>query len=883
MIRIVALLAPAVCLSVLASSGLGQCLEWSDAFDVPGANWKVRDSVVFDDGTGPALYACGVFTEIDGEWMQHVAKWDGTSWSEVGGGIGGYTVRALEVFDDGTGPKLYAAGRFPGALDHLAVLKAGFFKKVATTQPNDGVHALAVHDDGSGPALYLGGAFTKVGQLTARRIARWDGSNWSALGGGFTGDVDTLEVHDAGNGPELYAGGAFNTGFSGKVLNHTARWNGSNWSALAGGTDLNVNVFQSWDDGNGPALYAGGWFTSVSGVGAVGYIAKWSGSSWSALGTGLDGRVDALEVFDDGSGARLVAGGAFTTAGGVNSPGTAAWDGSSWASEARVPGDVYTLTQYDLGGGPELFVGGDFFVAESRVSNHLGSWDGANWTAYGNGLGLSDRIHAFETYDDGSGPSLYASGMFDNAGPRVVNHIARWTGTSWEPLGAGLSNRAIDMAVYTDGRTGPGLVAVGGFTTAGGAPANRVAMWKNGSWSSMGPGLDDTVNAVAVLEIGELESLYAGGLFTTPHNYISRWDGAQWKSVGGGTDGPVNTMLLWDDGNGTALYVGGYFANAGGMPASAIAKWDGASWSPLGAGMSLATTGVQVDALVAHDDGSGPALYAAGAFRMAGNVTAHRIARWDGTAWSAVGQVGLDSRALALGTYDGGLGGSALFVGGKFKYADGVPAQFIASWDGAVWTGLGGMTGEVTDFAVVDDGGWPELWVGGAFFHAGGTSATGTRSFRVAKYSNPCACQGATYCTAGTTASGCQASITSVGDASRSSASGFQVTVTGVEGDKNGLLYFGTLGAQSNPWGNGSSYQCVVPPTQRAGTQSAGGTAGACDGAFSIDFNTWMTGAPQNAPQPGDTAYMQAWFRDPQNTSSQSTSLSNGLRFGVCP
>jgi len=65
-----------------------------------------------------------------------------------------------------------------------------------------------------------------------------------------------------------------------------------------------------YDDGGGPALYAGGSFTSAAGV-TVKDIAKWDGASWSALGSGVDGWVYALAVHDDGSGAALFVGGAF--------------------------------------------------------------------------------------------------------------------------------------------------------------------------------------------------------------------------------------------------------------------------------------------------------------------------------------------------------------------------------------------------------------------------------------------------------------------------------------------------------------------------------------------------------------------------------------------
>ena len=85
-------------------------------------------------------------------------------------------------------------------------------------------------------------------------------------------------------------------------------------------------------DREGTVVYAGGNFTTAGGA-TANNIAKWDGttSSWSALGTGVDGIVYALAVDPDGN---LYAGGGFTTAGGVAAKNVAKWDGttSSWSS-----------------------------------------------------------------------------------------------------------------------------------------------------------------------------------------------------------------------------------------------------------------------------------------------------------------------------------------------------------------------------------------------------------------------------------------------------------------------------------------------------------------------------------------------------------------------
>jgi hypothetical protein len=140
-------------------------------------------------------------------------------------------------------------------------------------------------------------------------------------------------------------------------------------------------------------------------------------------------------------------------------------------------------------------------------------------------------------------------------------------------------------------------------------------------------------------------------------------------------------------------------------------------------------------------------------------------------------------------------------------------------------------------------------------------------------------------CTAGTTTNGCVASMSSSGVPSAAAASGFTLDCTNVEGQKQGLLFYGISGAHSAPWGLGStSYLCVKSPTQRTPTQNSGGTTDACDGALTIDFLAWVASHPTGLGVPfssGDTVWSQAWFRDP--AAPKTTSLSDGLEFTLVP
>ena len=70
----------------------------------------------------------------------------------------------------------------------------------------------------SGSDVYAGGLFTTAGGRAANYTAKWDGSNWTALGSGMNSHVFALVV----SGNDLYAGGSFTTA-GGKVSSYMAR------------------------------------------------------------------------------------------------------------------------------------------------------------------------------------------------------------------------------------------------------------------------------------------------------------------------------------------------------------------------------------------------------------------------------------------------------------------------------------------------------------------------------------------------------------------------------------------------------------------------------------------------------------------------------------
>jgi len=353
---------------------------------------------------------------------------------------------------------------------------------------------------------------------------------WDATIGqpGLTGVPYALAVFDDGTGPALYVGGFFERagGPTGIVVNNIAKWNGTQWSALAQGVDSAVYALAVYDDGTGSALYVGGSFQSASGIGARN-IAKWNGTTWSPVGGGMtDGlNVTALTVFDDSNGLALYAAGRFTTAGGVPANRIARWNGTAWSalgSGLNNNATALTATNVASAVGPALYVGGNFTSAGGLNAYRIACWEGElGWSVLGNGL--NNNALALEIFNDGTGPALYAGGKFTLAGTVSANYIAKWNGTTWSTLGSGANNgmneRVNALAVFDDG-TGGGakLYAAGEFTTAGGAPIACIARWNHQTqtWSALGDGSNDEVQTLAVAPAGTPigPSLYVGGFFT---------------------------------------------------------------------------------------------------------------------------------------------------------------------------------------------------------------------------------------------------------------------------------------------------------------------------------------------------------------------------------
>lgn len=173
------------------------------------------------------------------------------------------------------------------------------------------------------------------------------------------------------------------------------------------------------------------------------------------------------------SGADVYVGGRFTRAGGVEANGLARWDGTAWhAVGTGLNGEVPWLSSMTMTIQDGSLVAAWEFSPPTRGTSGLARWDGTSLRPLGSGVESISSLAVF-------GQDLYAGGRFNSAGERPANMIARWDGTTWRPLGDGLAGTSWTTyaGVAALAVQGEHLVAVGTFITAGGKPSFGIARW----------------------------------------------------------------------------------------------------------------------------------------------------------------------------------------------------------------------------------------------------------------------------------------------------------------------------------------------------------------------------------------------------------------------
>ncbi len=598
--------------------------------------------------------------------------------------------------------------------------------------------------------VYIGGSFSEVGAVEARNVARWDGHHWHAMGTGIGGDVISLYAAETA----VFASGWFSEA-GGEPALFVARWDGADWHRM-GGSDFNgiVNGFAYYNGG----LYACGRFSEYGGS-TMPLVAHWAGSDWERLSGGnltcyhcYPAEVIALAAWDG----KLWAGGRFDYVNPWDLNGLAYWtQNDGWQS---VDGDLgvsggddaiscFEAHNYSLYfGGPFAFIGFDpcqgfgyVFGGTLHTIAGLDPWNywvtdlleynaalyvvSEEWIrpwlgvgGWGEELGELDGAFAATTEHG----DLYAGGTLFY-GNTHIDGLARWDGDGWRRVGEGLGFSANNSDQGRCLLSWEGDLFMGGYQTGVRGIGDdvthcaNVGLFNGDDWLPLAGGFVDAVED-AIIYDGQLHVCGAFDHEAYGGNSIyrlARWDGAAWQPLATGLNpgtfvGHAYAMTLWQG----DLIVGGNFESAGGLAVDNLARWNGTAFSAVDD--ALFSGEVRALCVYAGD------LIVGGTFVSLDGQAVGRIARWDGAAWDFLdGGMG-DGVVEVLEVWQG-----QLIAGGSFTTAGGVPAARIARWDGSAWqaldAGLGGADFVTTVRALQpsDIG----LFVGGRFETAGGQPA----------------------------------------------------------------------------------------------------------------------------------------------------------------
>jgi hypothetical protein len=338
-----------------------------------------------------------------------------------------------------------------------------------------------------------------------------------------------------------------------------------------------------------------------------------------------------------------------------------------------------------------LYVAGTFYMVDNKLIKGITRWNGTQWDSLGVGIDGLDSLNfapqntlAITRFQS----KLYLGGAFRSLGNKPAKCIGTWDGTQWDTLSVQPFTSNISSAVSAFEVIDNELYVGGVFETVAGAPCKSLFKWDGATITPMSlpSNLDGAayVNAICKYN-GEI---YVGGGFSTllyPNDTIQdiiRNNNGNWKSVGGGLKGAlagIESMVVYNN----ELYIAGSFSVSEGNVGNYIQKWNGTTWSDVGGGVTgIGGGNGQIHKLIVHDN----KLYAMGVFSYAGGIPAEYIATWDGTNWCALG-----------GNFDNVVGAGCFYndtlcVGGGFWTIDGDSVNYIAKWIGGNYTAACGNT-----------------------------------------------------------------------------------------------------------------------------------------------------------------------------------------------
>lgn len=491
---------------------------------------------------GDDLVVGGFFAGTGGVASPHLVKWNGVEWSGFGSLLNN-RVAAMTEFNG----SLVIGGTFSFGVgdprNYLAIWNGTTWESIGGGVPQS-VNSLGVRDG----VLYAGTFY----------VRSWDGAQWAVLGDAPRAtSAQIIEFFES----DLVALGQVGSDLGAYGI---ALWNGSAWRTTCAGLPDTVYALTRFKN----ELVFFGDFLHISGA-SVQRAASWNGSVWSPLGQGL-GQIGSFSVTDTAmyNENLVVAGTCIPVGGDINATyGLSQWNGTNWTAVGSGQARIVRALQVRDG---FLYAGGSSLDRSGNNINCITRFDGASWTIYAPGIlgTVQDMV-----FHDGA---LHVVGQISVNELPYAHRAAKWTGTGWEVLGTGAWTFSGQPYLYSI-ESHAGDVFVGGrFTAAPGASAKNIARWNGTSWQPLGTGTSAPVRTL----LSQGGALYVGGEFYSANGtdawLVARWRNNEWSALGssglhGSFSGTYLVHTVARDGD--DLLVGGRFNLAENQISSNWARW----------------------------------------------------------------------------------------------------------------------------------------------------------------------------------------------------------------------------------------------------------------------------------------------------------------------
>jgi hypothetical protein len=628
---------------------------------------------------GNKLYIGGAFTSVNGTPRNYIAAinattgalittWDPNANNQVNTIAlkdsvviaGGYftSVKAQNAYRLAVIKKSNGAvvGGYPGYDNVLqkvsvlgdSVLTGGYYThsayyspnsaQITTTnvKPNPGFPATngiiySVAQDASGN-YYVGGSFTTIGGINQAYIAKLNASFQVVTG--WAPQVNNAVRAVLVSGTTVYIGGLFNitNGASRPYISalNTANPGGNKtWNS-----SLNSYVYSLVTDGT--SIYAGGLFTQVNGVTARGLLAKFNlngalDGSWNPNASGGGGTVEQLAI----SGTNILAGGSFTTVGGVTRNYLAKLNNTNGNASNWATANSYVFTLYVDG---SLCYAGGYFTqltsagGSATARNYIGAVNISNGSIASYNPGPNSYVFSINK----AGSNLYFGGQFTQVNGTARNYLAS-TNTSgavqsWNPSANYIVNK-----IFADASN---KIIIGG-SFSGFQQTDRtyasIIKYSNQALATWAPVLNNVVNDITY----NANRIFIGGLFNTVNGSSRAGFAAfglggslQTTNLNLSKSGTTNVSVFSLFASGNKIYAGGDFDKAGASARNDFVEADISS----GAGTVLQTN-PNADNIVYAIDVQGTKITYGGNFRFSNFINrsylaSFRISANAVTAWN---------------------------------------------------------------------------------------------------------------------------------------------------------------------------------------------------------------------------------------------------------